>query len=90
MAIIRVLAAGSFLSIMLLQHSPEGSAATRSAMSLVDDAVGHVDPARVLDDASLRKAAEFLEHLNTVTRDGLSCGLAQYSGGTPPDIHPTT
>jgi hypothetical protein len=74
MGFVQVGAAGSFLLLVILQQSPEGTAATRDAMSFIDNAVADVHPAKLLDDVSVRKAAELLERLHDVTIEGLSCG----------------
>jgi hypothetical protein len=73
MTVTRVLSGLSVVLLFLVLQSPQGAGATRDALSAVDDAVAHASPF-VARQPQLRSAAQLLQRLGNVAREGLTRG----------------
>ena len=82
MTITRAMTGVSVILLILVLQSPQGAAASKTALSAVDSAVATASP-YVAEQAQLR-AAELLERLRAVTREGLTRGNNLSSGEAVP------
>jgi len=91
MSIVQPFAAFGLTALVLLQQSPQGSAATRDAFSRIDRAAADVRATDLFQDISFHEAGQLLERLHEVTREGLSRGVRlPYPYGPPREVSATT